>query len=112
MVVMFAGELGVGYLMNIVLDFDLWDYSGMEFKIGNFTVALHLLGQINVFYIPVWYGSSIAVYILCKFLFTVDDYLANVLKIVLEEIFEVIVKNKGQFSNDYYKEVTDRIKGE
>ena len=50
-----AVEFIVGYVVNIRLGWNIWDYSGMP---------LHVMGQICVPYMFLWYGiSGIAIWI-------------------------------------------------
>ena len=53
-----AVELIFGFIFNIILRLDVWDYSGLEFN---------FLGQICLLYSVLWFLLALALVPLCRF---------------------------------------------
>lgn len=55
-------EFGYGYLLNIVLKLNIWDYSGSAIKIFGRTIPLNIMGQVDIYHFFAWGLLSIPVY--------------------------------------------------
>lgn len=98
----FAGEFLVGYICNIKLKLDFWDYSII--KIGN--IPLNLMGQIELFHAPIWYIVGLLIFPVLKTFFHYDNKLAKTFYKSMESWFNILIKGKGDYFNfdmDYYK---------
>ena len=106
---MFIGEFLVGVVLNLILKLNVWDYSFMELYIGKIKITFHLLGQINIFYLPVWYISALFIYPLFYLIYNIDDKFNFILIDSLKLFFITLFKNKGNLNNDYYDNLINEI---
>jgi len=110
MVIMFLFEYWVGVLCNIHWKLNLWDYSDMFVMISNFKLPFHLHGQINIFYIPIWYGSAVLLFPLFKLVYSADEKMMIALYNSLSDITHALFKNKGYLHDNYYSDMVKEIK--
>ena len=55
-------EFGWGYLLNIILKWNIWDYSNSKITIGKITIPLNIMGQIDLVHFILWGLLSIPIF--------------------------------------------------
>lgn len=106
MLIIYVVELTAGLIMNVWLDFNAWDYSNMNL----FGVPVHIMGQINLFYAPIWFSISILLKPFSYTFFFFDDMIADKFVKDIGDTFKIMFKNKGKIDDNYYDVFSDLYK--
>jgi hypothetical protein len=94
----YLAEFILGVFLNIILKLNIWDYSKMNIC----GIPMNLLGQINVFYMPIWFISSISAFVLFKGLY---EYDLQTSKVFIDTTFNII---KALFTKNGFIEKIDK----
>lgn len=91
----YFSEFISGIFLNILFKLDVWDYSDMVLTVKNIKIPLHLLGQINIIFFPIWYIAGLIFYPLFTMLYDYDIEMANSAIKGLKEMIIILFRYGG-----------------
>jgi hypothetical protein len=101
MIICYICEFVVGYFFNInPFQLNLWDYSYMVIN----GIPFHLLGQINLFYAPVWFIVGLFIFPIFQSFFKYDDDFLSFTFETFIKYFQVLFTKAGNIPQDSIEE--------